>query len=994
MGKETFGDIMMREAAKTYENDGAHRRGAMSIVREMESAYHTNDGDGSMMLILADQYKDPKFQYVINGKGQKEPIDDGKICDNIKLNSEGLDVVPHHIVQALLGPNFKPGCSTSDLRMQSVIEAYNFPSENQDYKILACRLFLNNLRKITPPTFSIAMKELQEYGVLNDEFAGFVRKYAKELDPIIDETKDSKFDMLGLSTFSKTYMLKKGQDPIERPQYMFLRLAVGLSYGRRHTSVCRCEKCEVHEHPYNSRVKDCKGCLERALDKLEKGRAFEEVTEFTDLTPEILENIKRRYNRFSDFDYIHASPSLFNIGTKCQQLSSCFLSKVKEDSINGIYLTNWDNAKMSQSGGGIGNHVSGVRANKSRIVTTNGHSNGLVPMLKTYEANMQRVGTLDAYDEDANLSNNFQEALRDLRITESRHTPSHEVTNLTGTLREYGETSRYVDQGGGKRKGASAIYIESWHADFMDVLDMRLPEGPSQTRGTDLFYAVWQSDLFMKRMIESKCGEKKVMWSFFDPKTAPGLQDTYGKEFEELYERYEREGRAVASSSIWEIWKFILFVQQRCGNPYMMYKDTVNRRNNQEHIGTVTGSNLCAEITEVTPDGEIAVCNLASILVSRLAYHDGEKNKWKVDYKKAILLAKELSENLNEVIDRTRYPLPEARYSNLRHRPMAIGIMDLAGLYLKMKLAYESIQAQKINHRLMEAISFGAHLGSVGMAKIDGPYASYSLKTDLADGSKVSRGILVFDQCTRPEILKTKTFTAQSKYFDSYNQDGSVKTFLPWADLRQDIKKYGMRNSLLIAPMPTNSVSKLVGANECFEPYSAHICNTTTLAGTKEVVNPWLVKDMKELGIWNMKNYNKIIVENGSVQGISDLDDDLKERYKTSWEISTKTYLLMAHARGLFIDQSQSLNIFIPPNKEDLHTTIHTLGWQLGLKTGSYYTFTQSTAKKMTIAEKAPDTPTLVKPDFNRKASVGPAEEESQGSAGVFCTKEGGDCCG
>lgn len=721
---------------------------------------------------------------------------------------------------------------------------------------------------------------------------------------------------------------------MERPQYTFLRIAVGLSYPRTHTTACRCPECEHHEHldecgsPVLSPLVGCAGCFERMLDKINKTSLFTERTTFGKATPEVLAKIRKIYGRLSDMDYMHASPTMFNIGTKCQQMSSCFLSMVKDDSVHGIYDTNKSNALISQSGGGIGNNVSNIRASGSRIVTTNGKSNGLVPMLKNYQATALHAPSIECYSEDESTA-----------------------TNLVMTLKEFNETSRYMDQGGGKRKGAFAIYIESWHADFLNVLEMRLPDGPPETRGTDLFYAVWQSDLFMERLIASDSGKKRVTWSLFCPKDAPGLQDAYGPKFKELYERYEKEGKARKRLDIWDVWKRILHVQQKTGNPYMMYKDAVNRRNNQEHIGTVRGSNLCTEITEFTSPDEVAVCNLANIVIIS-CFKPGFVNPVDgVDYEKIVQLAYELTYNLNEVVDRTRYPVPEARYSNLRHRPIGLGIQGLADLFHKLRIAYDSLEAQEINHRVFECIYFGAIKASCELAKRDGPYETYSLKTPIANGSKISRGILVFDECRRPAVFNSHVFPPEKGFYDSYNEDGTVKTFMDWKTQRKKVAKYGVRNSLLVAPMPTASTSKVTGCNESFEPYTSNVFDFNTLVGTNEVVNQHLVEELKERDLWTADIYERIVAAEGSVADIAELPEELRWRYRTIWEIEKKAILLMSAARQLFIDQSQSFNIHLSADAIANHTNIHVLGYLLHLKTGSYYVFTKTQAKQMQIKQ-------------------------------------------
>ncbi len=562
------------------------------------------------------------------------------------------------------------------------------------------------------------------------------------------------------------------------------------------------------------------------------------------------------YNLLSEKWFTHASPTLFNSGTPKPQLSSCFLLTVKDDSISGIYDTLKQCAEISQSAGGIGLSIHNIRATGSYIRGTNGTSNGIIPMLKVFN-----------------------------------------------------DTARYVDQGGGKRKGAFAIYLEPWHADIFSFLDLRKNHGKEEMRARDLFYAMWIPDLFMKRV------EDNGDWSLFCPNEAPGLADCWGEEFERLYSKYEQEGRARKSVKAQELWFAMLESQVETGTPYILYKDAANRKSNQQNLGTIKSSNLCTEIIEYTSKDEVAVCNLASIALPRFV-ENGQ-----FDHQTLFNVTKVITRNLNKIIDVNYYPVPEARNSNLRHRPIGLGIQGLADAFIKMRFAFDSQEAQLLNKEIFETIYFAALTASCELAEKLGPYSSY-------EGSPVSKGILQYDMWN---------VTPTSRW--------------DWAALKKQISVHGIRNSLLIAPMPTASTSQILGNNECFEPYTSNIYTRRVLSGEFTIVNQHLLKDLVDLGIWSPALKNKIVAANGSVQAIDEIPAKLKEIYKTVWEIKQRVILDMAADRGAFIDQSQSLNIFIDkPNFAKL-TSMHFYAWKKGLKTGMYYLRTKAAAEaiKFTI---------------------------------------------
>ncbi|KAI8331342.1 ribonucleoside-diphosphate reductase large chain [Chlamydoabsidia padenii] len=549
------------------------------------------------------------------------------------------------------------------------------------------------------------------------------------------------------------------------------------------------------------------------------------------------------YNLMSEKYFTHASPTLFNAGTPRPQMSSCFLLTMKEDSIEGIYETLKVCAQISKTAGGIGLNIHNIRATGSYIAGTNGYSNGILPMLRVFN-----------------------------------------------------NTARYVDQGGNKRPGAFAMYLEPWHADIFTFLDLRKNVGKDEIRARDLFYALWIPDLFMKRV------EANGDWSLFCPAEAPGLQDVWGDEFEALFEKYEREGRARQTMKAQKLWYAILEAQTETGNPFMLYKDACNRKSNQQNLGTIKCSNLCTEIVEYSSPDEVAVCNLASIALPSFVV-----NRESYDFKKLHQVTKVITKNLNKIIDINYYPVVEAERSNKRHRPIGLGVQGLADAFMLMRYPFESDEAKKLNQQIFETIYHGALEASCELAERDGAYETYQ-------GSPVSKGQLQYDMW------------------------GVTPTSLwDWASLKDKISKHGVRNSLLVAPMPTASTSQILGFNECFEPYTSNLYTRRVLAGEFQIVNPWLLKDLVELGIWNEDIKNRIMSDSGSVQNIQNIPDHLKAMYKTVWEISQRTLIDMAADRGAFIDQSQSLNIFIGvPNFGKL-TSMHFYGWKKGLKTGMYY---------------------------------------------------------
>jgi ribonucleoside-diphosphate reductase alpha chain len=573
-----------------------------------------------------------------------------------------------------------------------------------------------------------------------------------------------------------------------------------------------------------------------------------------------MDSVIETYNYMSEGWFTHATPTLFNSGTPKPQMSSCFLLTTKEDSIAGIYDTLTQCAKISQSAGGIGLSIHNIRATGTYIKGTNGASNGIVPMLRVFN-----------------------------------------------------DTARYVDQGGGKRKGSFAIYVEPWHADVFDFLDLKKNHGKEEQRARDLFYALWIPDLFMQRV------EENGDWTLMCPHECPGLSDTHGKKFEKLYEKYESEGKGKKTIKAQELWFKILESQIETGTPYMLYKDAANEKSNQKNLGTIKSSNLCTEIIEYTAPDEVAVCNLASIALPKFVVNG------KFDFEKLFNVSYRVTKNLDKVIDANYYPVPEAKNSNMRHRPIGIGVQGLADAFILLRHAFESPEAKQLNKDIFETIYYAAVTASKDLAIENGPYESWK-------GSPISEGILQFDM---------------------WNVQPSDRW--EWDLLREEVKKHGVRNSLLLAPMPTASTAQILGNNECFEPYTSNIYTRRVLSGEYIIVNKHLLRDLVKLGIWNDRLKNKLMASNGSIQNIDEIPENIKGLYKTAWEISQKALLDMAADRGAYIDQSQSLNIFMENANFAKLTSMHFYGWKAGLKTGMYYLRTKSAtdAIKFTLDKEA-----------------------------------------
>ena len=602
------------------------------------------------------------------------------------------------------------------------------------------------------------------------------------------------------------------------------------------------------------------------------------------------------YNMMSEGWFTHATPTLFNAGTPKPQMSSCFLLTMKEDSISGIYDTLKQCAKISQNAGGIGLAIHDIRSTGSYIKGTNGTSNGIVPMLRVFN-----------------------------------------------------DTARYVDQGGGKRKGSFAIYIEPWHSDIFDFLDLRKNHGKEEQRARDLFYALWTPDLFMKRV------EENGDWTLMCPNECPGLADSWGPEFEALYTKYEAEGKGRKTIKAQDLWFKILESQVETGTPYMLYKDAANGKSNQQNLGTIRSSNLCTEIIEYTSPDEVAVCNLASIAVPKFVKEDRT-----FDHDKLFEVTYRVTRNLNSVIDRNYYPIPEARNSNMRHRPIGLGVQGLADAFILMRFPFDSDEARQLNKDVFETIYYAACTASKDMAKEEGAYETF-------EGSPASEGKLQFDMW-----------------------DVTPSDRWEWDILKDEIKEHGMRNSLLMAPMPTASTAQILGNNECFEPYTSNIYTRRTLSGEFIVVNKHLLRDLTKLGLWDDDMKNRLIAANGSIQNIDEIPENLKVLYRTAWEIPQRAILDMAADRGAYICQSQSLNIFMENVNNSKLTSMHFYAWKKGLKTGMYYLRTKAAtdAIKFTVDKKY-----KTQPQAEKAAEAAAPEEMTYEQQVQACSIENGPDC-
>ena len=760
--------------------------------------------------------------YVVKRDGKREPVMFDKITARVRKLCYGLnDLVDPIKISMRVIEGIYDGVTTSELDSLAAEIAATLTTTHPDYAKVAARIAVSNLHKNTKKSFSETMRDLYEYvnprtgkqaSMIAEDVYRIIEKNADILDSTIIYNRDFGYDFFGFKTLERSYLLKINGQIVERPQHMLMRVAVGIH-----------------------------------LDDL-------------DAAIETYELMSKRF-------FTHATPTLFNAGTQKPQMSSCFLLQMQDDSIEGIYNTLQQTAKVSQSAGGIGLSIHNVRATGSYIRGTNGTSNGIVPMLRVFN-----------------------------------------------------DTARYVDQGGGKRKGSFAIYLEPWHADIFQFLDLKKNHGKEEMRARDLFYAMWMPDLFMKRV------EENGDWTLMCPNECPHLYDTYGEEFEKLYIGYEKVGKGRKTVKARELWEKILEAQIETGNPYMLYKDAANRKSNHKNLGTIRSSNLCTEIMEYTAKDEVAVCNLASIAIPMFITETAEGEKT-FDHKKLFKVTKKITKNLDTVIDRNFYPIPEAENSNMRHRPVGIGIQGLADAFIMLRMPFTSDEAKQLNQEIFETIYFAALTASMEIAKEKEPYSTFK-------GSPISQGEFQFNMWNVSE--------------------DDLSGRWDWKKLRESILQHGVRNSLLVAPMPTASTSQILGNNEAFEPYTSNIYTRRVLSGEFIVVNKHLLEDLVKLGLWNNDMKEEILRANGSIQHIEEIPQELKDLYKTVWEMSMKDIIDMARQRGYFIDQSQSLNLFMQDPDYSKLTSMHFYAWKSGLKTGMYYLRTKSAvnAIQFTVTKK------------------------------------------
>ena len=762
----------------------------------------------------AQRYHTKKLKEQIGGKvssmmvtkrnGDKEPISLDKITNRISVLSTGLSIDPIVVAQKAI-PGLFNEISSTEIDIFLAETAAALTVEHPDYSYLAARIKANSLHKETPG-FIIANKNLYEDGLLKKEYYDKIIENSEDIESIIDYDRDYHFDYFALTTLTRAYLLKYENKTIERPQDLWMRVALTVS-----------------------------------------GNKFN------------YEQVKNTYNSLSNGLYTHATPTLFNSGLKMQQLSSCFLIGMEDDSIEGIFNTIKDTALISKTAGGIGLHAHNIRASGSRIKSTNGKSNGLIPFLKIFN-----------------------------------------------------ETAKSVDQGGGKRKGSFAIYLEPWHADIEKFLELRKNTGAEEFRARDLFYALWIPDLFMKRV------ENDEDWTFMSEHECPGLSDCFGKEFEKLYKKYEKEFPHLEKIKARDLMSKIIEAQIETGQPYMLYKDSINEKSNQKNIGVIKSSNLCAEIVEYSAKDETAVCNLASIALPKFV---NKKDKT-YDYKELYKTAKLATKNLDQVIDINFYPTDKTSKSNNLHRPIGLGIQGLADVFFILGIPYDGKKASEINKLIFETIYFGALEASMELAKEKGAYSSF-------EDSPLSKGIFQFDMWN----------VKPSEMWD-------------WENLRDKIKKFGVRNSLTTACMPTASTGIILGNTETFQIQTSNIYKRQTLSGEFLLVNRHLVKQLSKRNLWDKSMRDNIILENGSVQNIPNFPDDLKEIYKTVWETSQRTVIDMAAERAPFIDQTQSMNLWLSNPTFGKVNSMHMYAWKKGLKTGMYYLRSRSAvdAVKVTVS--------------------------------------------
>jgi len=742
--------------------------------------------------------------YVTKRNGQKEIVSFDKILKRIRtIGTEvGIKINYTSLVMKVIDQLYD-GISTTKIDELLAEQCASLSSTHPDYNVLAGRITISNHHRNTTESFTDVMHRLywhkdvhgKHSPLVSHELYITVNANPEFFESICDYSRDYLIEYFGFKTLERAYLMKINKVTVERPQHMWLRVAIGI-------------------HGDN------------------------------------LDDIRETYELMSQKYFTHATPTLFNAGTPRQQLSSCFLLGMESDSVDGIYNTLKECALISKWAGGIGLHVHNIRASGSHIRGTNGQSNGLVPMLRVFN-----------------------------------------------------NTAKYIDQGGGRRNGSFAIYLEPWHADIEMFLQMRKNHGDEELKARDLFYALWTPDLFMERV---KADDK---WTLMCPDECPGLSDVYGEEFKELYQKYESEGRGKKTVKARDLWFQVLDAQMETGTPYLLFKDAANQKSNQKNIGTIKSSNLCCEVLLYSDANESAVCNLASIGLPAFVETNEDIGVAEFNYEKLHEVVKVVIKNLNRVIDVNYYPTPKTELSNKRHRPVGLGIQGLADVFIMLGFPFASEDAKKVNKMIFETMYHAALERSCELAEIEGPYSTF-------EGSPASQGILQFD------------------YWENANPGNDR---YDWDSLREKVKKSGLRNSVLLAPMPTASTSQILGYNECIEPITSNIYNRRTLAGEFILANKYLMNDLLELDLWNERIKNNIIANHGSIQHIDVIPQEIRDKYKTVWEIPMRALIDMAADRGAFICQTQSLNLWLEdPNYSNL-TSMHFYSWSRGLKTGIYY---------------------------------------------------------
>jgi len=806
---------------------------------------------------------------VVKRNGETEDVSFDKVLNRLKKISGDIQIDTSEIAQKVCSRIYD-GVKTAELDELAAYLCSSMSIENPEYGVLASRIIVSNHHKNTSPSFSETINILynttdvhgDHSSSVSEEVFNIVNKYTEKLNSYIDYSRDYLFDYFGFKTLERSYLIRVNKKIVERPQHMWMRVAIGIH-----------------------------------------GDDIKEILQTYDL-------MSQKY-------FTHATPTLFNAGTNRPQLSSCFLSSMNDDSVEGIFESLKEMALISKYAGGIGIHIHQIRGKGSHIRGTNGISNGIIPMLRVFN-----------------------------------------------------NTSRYIDQAG-KRQGSIAVYLEPWHTDIEAFLELKKNHGNEEDRCRDLFLALWIPDLFMERV------KNDMKWSIMCPDQCRGLSDVYGDEFKELYEKYESEGKFIKQINAQELWFKILEAQIEQGVPYILYKDAANKKSNQQNLGTIKSSNLCAEIIIYSSPEETGVCNLASICIASFVEKDENGNVF-YNFEKLHDTVKVITKNLNKVIDKNFYPIHKARVSNLRHRPIGIGVQGLADVFVQFRYPYESAEAKQLNKDIFETIYHGAVEGSMEISQ----KRTMVINQMIADNNPdLDKYVNEFEK----DVVKSKYPGAYSSFegspmsfgkfqFDLWGKEPSKR--YDWNKLREDVLQHGMRNSLLVSPMPTASTSQIMGFNESFEPFTNNIFQRKTLSGEFIVINKYLVKDLISMGLWNKDMKDIIIYNNGSIQNIDNIPDDIKQIYKTTWEIKQKNIIDMSADRGIYICQTQSLNIFMEEPDFQKLSSMHFYSWASGLKTGSYYLRTRPRAQTQQFT---------IDPEFARKNNKKKCMEQNDGTC-MLCS--------